>query len=109
MVKCLKKFPSVPPSPRVQVGSNDRKKELVVELVDKCGPSLVIGRMADIYALGQIVVERGINTNTHLISCDLQIVQIDHQQKIPFDTILNDSTQYFASLTYTIPPVYSSE
>ena len=51
--------PSPSPSPSPQAGSNDRKRDLVVDLIDKCGPSLVTGRMADIYALGQVVVERG--------------------------------------------------
>ena len=51
----------LPLSPRSQVGSNNRKRDLTVELIDKCGPSLVVGRMADIYTLGQVVVERGIH------------------------------------------------
>lgn len=43
----------------VQVGCNDRKKDLAVELIERCGPSLVTGRLADIYALGQVAAERG--------------------------------------------------
>ena len=49
----------------LQAGSNDRKRDLVVDLIDKCGPSLVTGRMADIYALGQVVVERGESSHPH--------------------------------------------
>jgi hypothetical protein len=44
-----------------QAGSNDRKRDLVVELIDRCGPSLITGRMADVYALGQAVVERAVS------------------------------------------------
>ncbi|CAI8044203.1 hypothetical protein GBAR_LOCUS24543 [Geodia barretti] len=47
-----------------QVGSNNRKRDLTVELIDKCGPSLVVGRMADIYTLGQIVVERAVSSGS---------------------------------------------
>ena len=42
-----------------QVGSNDRKKQLAMRLIDECGPSLVTGRLGDIYALGQVVSEKG--------------------------------------------------
>ena len=41
-----------------QVGSNDRKRDVAVELIDKCGPSLVTGRLADVYTLGQAVTEK---------------------------------------------------
>ena len=47
-------LPSLPP----QVGTNDRKKQLALKLIEDCGPILVTGRLVDIYTLGQMVQER---------------------------------------------------
>jgi hypothetical protein len=47
-----------------QVGSNNRKRDLTVQLVDRCGPSLIVGRMADIYTLGQVMVERAVSSGS---------------------------------------------
>lgn len=40
-------------------GTNDKKKALARQLIDKCEPTLVTGRLGDIYALGQDITERG--------------------------------------------------
>lgn len=40
-------------------GSSNRRKELAQQLTSECGPTAITGRLGDIYALAQSVVETG--------------------------------------------------
>lgn len=40
-------------------GTNDKKKALARQLIEKCEPTILTGRLGDIYALGQDITERG--------------------------------------------------
>lgn len=40
-------------------GTDDKRKTLARKVIEKCEPTLVTGRLGDIYALGQDVSERG--------------------------------------------------
>ena len=42
-----------------QAGSNDRKKGLAQRIIDESGPSVITGRLGDIYAVAQDVLEKG--------------------------------------------------
>ena len=41
-----------------QSGTNDRKKELAVRLIEEKGPTLITGRLGDIYAVTQAIEEK---------------------------------------------------
>ena len=41
-----------------QSGTNDRKKELAVRLIEEKGPTLITGRLGDIYAVAQAIEEK---------------------------------------------------
>ena len=42
-----------------QAGSNDRKKEIAQRIIDDSGPSVITGRLGDIYAVSQDILEKG--------------------------------------------------
>ena len=41
-----------------QTGTNDRKKELAVRVIEDKGPTLITGRLGDIYAVAQAIEEK---------------------------------------------------
>ena len=41
-----------------QSGTNDRKKELAVRVIEESGPTLITGRLGDIYAVAQAIEEK---------------------------------------------------
>ena len=43
-----------------QAGCNDRKKQLALQIIEDLGPSVITGSMADIYAISQEVLQRGV-------------------------------------------------
>ena len=46
-------------------GTDDYKKCLAQKVLEKCDPSAVSGRMGDIYALAEGLIEQGQFANTH--------------------------------------------
>ena len=41
-----------------QTGTNDRKKDLAVRVIEDSGPTLITGRLGDIYAVAQAIEEK---------------------------------------------------
>ena len=41
-------------------GTNDQRKALARKIIEKCEPTLVSGRLGDIHALGEDILERGL-------------------------------------------------
>ena len=41
-----------------QSGTNDRKRDLAVKVIEESGPTLITGRLGDIYAVSQAVEEK---------------------------------------------------
>lgn len=43
----------------MQAGTADTKKDLAQRVIEKCDPAAVSGRMGDIYALAESLIEKG--------------------------------------------------
>ena len=41
-----------------QAGTSDRKRDLAVEVIERCRPTVVLGRRGDVYALSQAILEK---------------------------------------------------
>ena len=52
-----------------QAGSNDRRKELAQRIIADCGPTVITGKLGDIYAVSQDVIEKG--KDFSLLSVDI--------------------------------------
>lgn len=58
-------------------GTNDRKKELAMRIIEESGPTVITGRLGDIYAISQVLVEKGtilvvFSTASYVILLSLQ-------------------------------------
>ena len=50
-----------------QAGSNDRIRLLGYRIIEKLGPTFINGRLGDIYAMAQIVLEKGEWGTRHIL------------------------------------------
>lgn len=60
-------------------GTNDRKKSLALRIIEESGPTVITGKLGDIYAVAQAVIEKCmlnvfplylIGSLNHLCSCN---------------------------------------